>query len=384
MGAVAMALVGFEACKTEERLPPPQQQSTTGAGQGGGGGVLLPPDDAGPPPIDAQGFCGNQVHQLAGDSPNIYSMIDASSSMGATSGGITRFERVHEAAVTLVRDLGAFIHVGATLFPKSIDMVGCDAGEQVMPVTPGDPYSPDGDGPTTLKFEQATSAQPHGGTPTTATLEALLPGVKALSGKTLVLLMTDGAPSKCASPSCGADECPSNIQGCSGHPCCEPGGNCCAKGELNGPKQCIDRYASVDAVKAYAASDIPVYVIGVAANKAAAVVLQEMAIAAGTAQVAAPFYYAVDDLDNLSAVLGGIAAGALSCVLELTDPPDVPDQTNVYLNGALLPADLENGWRWMDPDLTCIELLGDACTALKTGKVKLVQIVSGCPTEAPK
>jgi hypothetical protein len=50
----------------------------------------------------------------------------------------------------------------------------------------------------------------------------------------------------------------------------------------------------------------------------------------------------------------------------------------------VLPADLGDGWRFMDPELTRIELIGDACDKLKSGKVKAVQIVSGCPTEPAK
>jgi hypothetical protein len=382
-GAVVAALVGFGACKSAERLPPPQP-GTGGAGQGGAGGDLLAVEDSGPPPLDAPNLCGNQLHQIISEVPNVYFVIDASGSMGALTGNSTRFAVVRKAAVSLVRDLGPLINVGAALFPQdATDDDPCPPGAQVMAVLPGDPYS-DAEGPTTNKFKHKIDVTPFGGTPTAATLEKLRPGLKALPGKTLVLLVTDGGPNCNATAACGASECQANIEGCTGFTCCDPGGNCCKPEEPWGPEACVDRPATLAAMKAFAEADIPVYVIGIPGSETYAAVLEEMAIAAGTAQVAKPFYYRVDDVDNLTSVLGGIAAVAISCIFTIEDPPKEDNQTNVYLNGTVLPADLQNGWRWMDPDLTRIELLGDACNALKTGKVKSVQIVSGCPTEPPK
>jgi len=380
----AAVLGGFAACNSQDR-PPPPQQGTGASGQGGAGGDLLPPDDGGPPSLDAQGLCGNQAHATVSDAPNVYFIIDASGSMGAAVGDKTRFELVQKAAVGLVHDLGALINVGAALFPHSpTEADPCAAGEQVMAVLPGDPYSDDSVGPTTNKFRNATKTTPFGGTPTAATLESLLPGLKALPGKTLVLLVTDGGPNCNTRLACEASECQPNIEQCSGFPCCASGGNCCEPDQPWGPTGCVDRKATTDAVKAYASAEVPVYVVGIPGSEAYADVLEEMAIAAGTAQLAKPFYYAVDDVDHLRDALGSIAAVAISCVFKIDDPPADAGQTNVYLDSVVLPADLENGWRWMDPELTRIELLGDACAALKTGKVKAVQIVSGCPTEPPK
>lgn len=380
---ITAAVCGFGACDRGETFGPPLQGTGAGNGSAGGGGSLLPPEDGGPPPLDAAGLCGNQLHQTIADAPNVYFVIDASGSMSVPVGSKTRFEIVRSAAIDLVRDLGALINVGAALFPDASDDGGCGAGEQVMQVTPGDPYS-GADGPTTKKFKSATNVSPNGGTPTAPTLESLRPGLKALPGKTFVVLVTDGGPNCNADLLCAASECMANIEGCSGYTCCDPGGNCCEPGDAAGPEGCVDKQASILAVKDYAEAGIPVYVVGIAGSEAYADVLEDMAIAAGTAQIAKPFYYAVDKLDNLGGVLGDIAAVAVSCVFNVEDPPEEADQTNVYLDGVVLPGDLENGWRWMDPELTRIELVGQACSDLKSGKVKVVQIVSGCPTEPPK
>lgn len=384
MLGICAAAAGLGACERADPLGAPQQPTGAGAGTGEGGGTFLPPDDGGPPPLDASGLCGNQLHEVVVDAPNVYFVIDASGSMSAPAGNKTRYQKVRSAAVDLVRELGALIHVGAALFPhEATSSEECAIGAQVMEVTPGDPYTGQ-TGPTTGKFSKATDVTPFGGTPTAATLDDLRPGIQSLPGKTIVVLVTDGAPNCNDDLLCGPNECPFNIEGCTGDPCCEEGENCCAPGAPAGPGACIDELASIQAVEAYAEAGLPVYVVGIPGSEIYAGVLGDMAIAAGTAQIAAPFYFSVESLDNLGAVLGGIAAIAVSCVFQIEDPPETPDETNVYLDGQVLPADLENGWRWMDPDLTRIELLGDACDRLKSAQIKSVQIVSGCPTEPPK
>ncbi len=383
LGVCAVAAI-FGACSPDKGFGPPKSGSG-GSGQGGAGGDLLPTDDGGPPPLDAQGLCGNQLHALIFDAPNVYFIIDASGSMAQAAGGTSRFAVVRKASINLVRDLGPLINVGAALFPVgATDQQPCAPGAEVMPITPGDAYT-GSDGPTISEFKSATNATPNGGTPTSATLAALLPTIQGASGKkTIVLLVTDGGPNCNAAASCDGAHCGPNIEGCTGDTCCDPGGNCCAPAAPGGPASCIDTDATVKQIEAYEKVGLPVYVIGIPGSEAYADVLQQMAFAAGTAQIAKPYYYAVSDVDNLHGVLASIAAVAVSCVFTLDDPPMVDDQTNVYLDGVVLPNGGNDGWRWMDPDLKRIELLGDACARLKAGQIKTVQIVSGCPTEPSK
>ncbi len=382
LAAVAVALAttaAFGACDGGETFGPPPSGTSTSSG-GSGGDDFLPPDDGGPPDLDAAGLCGNQLHETIANAPNVYFVIDSSGSMSVTVGGKTRYALVRNAVLDLARSLGALINVGAALFPGDDE---CMPGAEVMPVTPGDPYT-GSDGPTIKTLKSATNVSPKGGTPTSKTLKKLLPNIAALPGKSFVVLVTDGGPNCNAAASCSASGCMPNIEGCSGDSCCDPGGNCCAPNAPAGPESCVDTEVSVEAVTTFQEAGIPVYVVGIAGSELYADVLKDMAVAAGTSQLAPPYYFAVENLDNLGAVLGSIASIAVSCIFNVEDPPAEPDQTNVYLDGVVLPGDLQNGWRWMDPDLTRIELLGDACQRLKTGKVKLVQIVSGCPTEPPK
>ncbi len=376
--ATSIAIAAIQpGCSGRDHPPPLQQQATT-SGAGAGGDEIDAGDYDGPPPLDAAGLCGNQLHQAIVDAPNLYFVLDASGSMAALEGSQTRYDAVRNQVVNLVRKLGPLINVGAAVFPRYVtDVDQCHVGGQVFPVTPGDPITGT-DGPTTDGFRQSTIVPaPFGGTPTAATLEAITPTLLALEGRSIVLLSTDGGPNCDATESCGAEECIANIEGQ-----CDPAVNCCAANQPYGPSSCIDRDDTVAAIEALASAGIDVYVIGVPGSEVYASVLDEMAQAGNVPQPSPPYYYRVDDVAALGGVLSQIASVAISCAFDLVDPPPVPGNTNVYLDGIVLPYDVIDGWKWKTSSV--VELVGEACTRLKTGQVATVQIVSGCPTEVPK
>jgi hypothetical protein len=374
-----VAFSSFVSCASPDPLGRPPGPVANGSG-GSDGGVDLG-DGSGPPDLDAAGLCGNQLHSIITDAPNLYFVIDASGSMSAPApGGGSRYSAVRSAAVNLVRTLGPRINAGAAVFPyKATDLEPCRTGKQVFPVTPGDVHT-GSDGPTTIAFQQSLKGPPFGGTPTAATLEALHSTLGALPGTSIVLLATDGGPNCNEAASCSAGECIANIEMLEG---CDPNANCCDPKGPAGPAMCIDRQASIDAIAALKAAGIKVYVIGIPGSEAYASVLDAMAIAGGTAQFGSSKYFSVTDLADLGDVLGGIASVVLSCDFAIADPPPEPDLTNVYLDSEILPQGGANGWVWAE-DGTIIRLLGKTCEALKLGQVKAVQIVSGCPTEAAK
>jgi hypothetical protein len=381
LGVVALCCLGaalaLGACGEDRQSSAPRSGSVKTPERDGG--LELPPDDAGGPPApDAGGLCGNVLHEAIADAPNIYFVLDASGSMAeAVSSRASRYDRVHDAAVELVRSLGPLINVGAAVFPlDATQQEPCRPGDEVFPITPGDVFAGDqADGMTTLGFHATTNVAPLGGTPTAATLRALTTKLTALPGKTIVLLATDGGPNCNASTSCGVDECISNIEGRQ----CDPFANCCAPDGPDGPQNCIDRVDTVSAIEELAASGVDVYVIGVTGSEIYGDVLDDMALAGGVPQFVSPFYYKVDNLDTLGSVLSRIASVVVSCEFDLTDPPEEQGLTNVYLDGQLVPYDAVDGWYWRSPSV--VELRGAPCERLKNGKVKQVQIVSGCPTE---
>lgn len=379
---LALALLAPAAsCSSPEPLGRPPGPIAAGGG-GSDGGIDLG-DGSGPPSADASGLCGNQIHAVITDAPNLYFVLDASGSMSAPApGGGTRYSAVRAAAVDLVRTLGARINVGAAVFPRGATALeACPPGEQVFAVAPGDAFT-GSDGPTTAGFKKSIHVTPNGGTPTAATLEALYPTLVALPGRSIVLLATDGGPNCNEAAACEAAECIANIEALEG---CDPNNNknCCAQGGPAGPGMCIDRQPTLDAIAALKAEGVKVYVIGIPGSEAYADVLDAMAIAGGTAQFGSSKYYSVTDLGDLGAVLGSIASVVIACDFTLSDPPPEPDLTNVYLDAELLPAGGANGWVWAEGGAV-VRLLGQSCERLKLGQVKQVQIVSGCPTEAAK
>lgn len=370
LGLIASSAI--PACTEEDSLRLPATPD------GGAGGALLDAGtDDGPPGLDADGLCGNEIHQAIANAPNIYFVLDASGSMADSNGGPTRFAKVRTAVIGVLRSLGPLINVGLALFPVEASAEEpCRTGEQVLSVKPGDPKTGE-DGPTTKAFLSATSIDPLGGTPTAATLSQLAPALTELEGKTIVVLATDGGPNCNANATCGISECMANIEGA-----CPPDTNCCEPDQPYGPESCLDRGPTLDAVSSLAKLGIEVYVIGIPGSETYASVLSQMAIIGGAATETAPFYYQVSDLSTLEQVLGDIAGIVVSCEFELPDPPEEPGFTNVYLDGELLPFDSENGWDWKTDSV--VVLHGDACARLKNGEVAQVQIVSGCPTEGPK
>ncbi|WP_437276964.1 vWA domain-containing protein [Sorangium sp. So ce375] len=378
--ALALGGAAMTACEDDD----PKQRPRSGNGQG-----TQEPEEgfdpgtegpSGPPAADAGGLCGNRIHQVEiSEAPNIYFVLDASGSMlSPASSRETRYDRVHEAAVDLVRNLGPLINVGAAVFPlDATDEAPCRPGGEVFPVTPGAPFAERQEGSTTTsRFRSATRVEPLGGTPTAATLAALTPRLVELPGKTIVVLATDGGPNCNGSATCDADECIANIE----QQC--PEENCCALSGLSGPEGCLDRDDTVAAIERLAASGIEVYVVGIPGSEFYGDVLDRMALAGGAAQFVSPFYFKVDNLDTLGNVLSKIASIVISCEFDLVDPPPEEGQTNVYLDDKLVAYDPENGWRWKSPAV--VELLGEACAKLKSGRVGQVQIVSGCPTEVAR
>jgi len=316
---------------------------------------------------DGASICGAEVHQAQSKYPLIYFVIDRSGSMAEIDpeSGATRLERVQEAAVDMVDSLGSLVRVGAAMYPESSVSSDCEPGEQVFEPTVG----------AGSDFASAIGKAPFGGTPTAATLTAMAPIVADFSGPRAVILATDGAPNCNLNATCGASECMVNIFG----EC--PSGNCCEPPEGT-PGNCVDRAASILAVKALADAGTDVYVIGIPGTELFSGVLNQMASVGGVPQENADtYYYKVDDLGALAGLFKDIAGALVSCTFDLDDAPEVPGKTNVYFDEVVVPQDPENGWVWVDADT--IEITGDACQQLKNGEVKDIQFVSGCPTVLP-
>jgi len=363
-------------CGQSARGPAKGLGPSAGAGGDGGGFVF----GAGGDECNIEGLCGNEVHQVQFDAPNIYFVIDSSGSMQALEPPTnqSRYRIVRDAAVELINSLGTLINVGAALFPAGdVAAAPCTPGQQVLELTPGDPPGNDGqESQLSAQFRAATNVVPYGGTPISATMDALQSTLAAYTGNTIVMLLTDGGPNCNESVTCDESSCMPHIEGD-----CSPGQDCCAASNpMYGSLLCVDQSATVARIQAINDVGIPVYVIGIPGSQYYAGVLDAMAVAGGTDQNGS--YHVVDDIEQLGTVFAQIAAAAISCELPLADPPEDTGFTNVYFDCDVVGYDPAQGWHWVDDNT--VKLNGAACQELKSGGVAQVTIATGCPTELPK
>ena len=351
---------------------PKDAQVTSDVGFGEAG---VPTCNAGPD----LGVCACTEIGLLTDAPNLYLVLDHSGSM-ADNG---KWSTIRIVVAQVMKSLGPRAKFGVAIFPNPNDSNVCAPGLEVMSVRPGD--APAGtQGPTTSTMLAVTAAPPSGGTPTAASLSALLPTLSGLSGRTFVILATDGGPNCNASAACTSATCIDNIESVQG---CPPNAapNCCDPA-INGPYaplDCLDEQPTVDAVTAISKAGIPTYVIGVPGSAPYASLLDDLATAGGTARANEPLYYAVGSTDEaaLTAALTQIAAKiTATCTLTLAQPPPDPTHVNVYFDNKAVPADPVNGWTLSGSTVT---LVGDACQEVLSGAVLNVRVVAGCPTLQP-
>jgi hypothetical protein len=321
------------------------------------------------------GVCACVDQPLLGDPPNLYFVLDRSGSMQEDG----KWPTIITVLGSLVVALGPRANVGAAVFPDPHSN-NCAPGIEVAPLRRGD--APAGTaGPTaTALLTELGSLSANGGTPTAATLQALAPALAKLSGKTYVILATDGGPNCNAAANCDVANCQLNIESTSS--ACTPGGtiNCCADSNYGSSLSCLDSDPTIAAVTAIAKSGIPVYVVGVPGSAPYAALLDELASAGGTARSTEPLYYAVNTTDRsaLTAAIFGIAATITgTCTLTLNDTPPEPDDINVFLDESVLPQAGPDGWTL---DGKTVTILGRSCQEIQTGAILDVRVVAGCPT----
>jgi hypothetical protein len=322
------------------------------------------------------------------DPPNLYFVVDRSGSMGAPFEGsaLSKYTTARSAIATLLHSIGHRVRYGAAIFPSRLAPEECTAGEQIFPTVRGDPAECAATGtlgPVLADLStRLGSLPPDGSTPTASTLEALRPTLGELEGKTNVILVTDGAPNCNFASACPIFECTLNIEMLSVDGLeCDDSYNCCDP-LLNGPNApgyCVDADATESAISALAEDGISTYVIGMPGAEPYAGVLDRFAGAGGTARGAETDYYAVADADELAEALHAIGTGiAISCSIDLEEPPEDPTRVNVYFDGELVPADEVDGWTWDGEQR--IEVRGESCERLRSGEILEARAVFGCDT----
>lgn len=374
LAAVALPL----ACATKKRAPLAATGPTDSGTSGTDAGLMLDVDQ---PPT---GPCGSDSIPAISNPPNISFIIDHSQSMSEplAGSGISKYGNAQIALRDVLRVIGHRVNYGVTIFP-GLEGMGCQAGDELMKVGPGDPpsYARAGKNGPRLKslLQRLQIADTDGGTPTAATLTKALESLSQLEGQTYVVLVTDGAPNCNLDLMCNAAACIPNIE----HQAveCTSSFNCCApvadRPEAN--LSCVDASATVAAVQALSDAGIKTFVVGMPGSEPYEALLNQMAEAGGTARTGDTEYYPVNDTEALEQSLIGIAASvAISCDIPLDYEPPDRDFVNVYFDGALVEYDPDGGWEWTADGQVAIR--GAACDQLLAGDVLEVQVLAGCKT----
>jgi hypothetical protein len=354
-----------------------------GAGGGDGNLSLGGTDNA------LAGPCGSQtIPAVTGPVPNLSFVIDHSGSMGATLEGneLSKYENARIALSRVLKAVGHRVNYGAAIFPGLDGLTGCEAGDELIRIGPGDPASYARNNQTGPRLKdllgRLSLAGLDGGTPAAPTLEKMRQVLTQLSGPTYVVLITDGAPNCNAELECDASGCIPNIEGLRTEDVeCTPVVNCCAPStqDPSANLSCVDTDASLEAVRRLADAGIATFVVGMPGSEPYRQLLNEMAVLGGTARPQEPSYFAVEDTSALEAALKAIAASvSISCEIPLDYDPPEPGFVNVYFDGELVEYDPEAGWQWTDDGRVAIR--GQACEQLSAGDVLEVQVLAGCKT----
>ncbi len=337
--------------------------------------------------------CGAATVTLDFVRPNLYFAIDASGSMtdgiplgaGTYTAGTApgnRYIALSRAIQSLLARIGHRVNYGATLFPTSQGS-GCDGGEEIRELGPADDvsFAVSGQlGPELRSFMfNIERRAPSGGTPVARALSGILPRLSGDAADTHVLLVTDGGPNCNDASNCGPDTCIPKLerQFITDRILCDDSVNCCSA-ELYGPSNCLDTAGSLEAVQRLSAAGIGTFVIGIPGSEAYSSVLDQLALAGGAARPDEPHYYRVEDAEELLSTVGALGTTvALSCSIELREPPPDPDLVNLFFDAELVVADAVDGWTFTG-DRT-VSVHGAACDLLQGGQVLQADVVAGCP-----
>jgi len=336
---------------------------------------------------------------------NMLLVMDKSGSMEQTPSGydMNKWEALRTALGAALVDVQDRIKFGLEFFPTSADPedpIPADCSADRCCEMPGGhdmnvPISRAGAAAVDAILEQLDTLSPAGGTPTGMALNraAAYFENEDLSGRSYVLLATDGGPNCNPDLECGVDECTLNIDEEEG--CPADGFSCCN----NNSSACLDTGNTVAAIENLRDMGVQTIVVGIPGSEAYAEALQQFAEAGGferpDADADTPAYYEVSaegGVAELTDVFRDITVELVTdCELPLDVNWDEVDklQVNVAVNCEIVaysetPPEDENvtsWWRYDNPNApTALVIEGELCAQIEDEGVDRIDAVFGCDT----
>ncbi len=276
------------------------------------------------------GACPRLQVEFAKVVPTVVVLVDQSGSMTEDFGGDTRWNVARKALVDptngVIKLLENDVRFGLALYTSKDGSAGgtCPLLRKVNVAT----------GNFAAIKQMYDAAKPEGETPTGESVEAIANELSdpKIPGPKFIVLATDGEPDTCAVPNPQTGQKP-----------------------------------AVDATKAAFAKGIKTYYVSVG-NDVTGAHAQEMANAGQG--IANAKYYRANDAATLRKAFDEIIYGVRSCTFKVAGRITDPKKGQVSLDGTPLVYADANGWS-VSADGTTVELMGDACTKIKTGDHKL-------------
>ena len=298
------------------------------------------------------GECGGEEFNIEAIAPNMLLSLDRSCSM-LFGGNITnsKWKQAVDAISLLTTKFKGQVRWGLTLFPDKFGDPCKQDGAVAIPLgdnnesaiqklladalqTP-DPNYPSG--PCTTPIDSAVWQA------------SLQPQLSDPSRANFVVLITDGAQF------CGTGE-----QQTSAH-----GGDPFTQQKL----------------AQMSAAGIKTFILGFGTGTQAGV-LDTFAVAGGVPRPGTPKHYHADNASELEMALNQIAGSIVGCSFSLDKKPADPNRVYVFFNDQSVARGTTNGWDYNDATGELV-FFGSACSQLKSGSVKDIDVVFGCNMPTP-
>jgi hypothetical protein len=293
------------------------------------------------------GDCGAQAMAADPVPSNLLIVLDRSCSMNTAVAGKTKWQHAVAAIDTLVANYKTKLRFGLILFP---DLTAPACGLSGIPIPVSDTAADDVTALLDKTLVTKKVADWYPGDPCVTDIDqglataATEPALADTTRQNYVLLVTDGRQTAC------------------------------------GTTVAAREAACVKTIADMKAKNVSTFVLGFG-SAVDPEHLNDCALAGGVPNAGATKYFDAQDAATLDQALATIAAqAALSCTIELQDTPPDPSKLYVFFDKtteATRDPTHTNGWDY-DPATNRITFYGKACSDLKDGTVKKIDVVFGC------